>query len=84
VKDANALANAIKRLHQDPALVRQLGLAARARALRAFDERIVIGQTLAVCGELPGGRGGFAPEGLEIGSQIDRNPLPAGREKLLN
>jgi glycosyltransferase involved in cell wall biosynthesis len=48
VKDANALANAIDRLHQDPALARQLGVAARARALRAFVERIVIGQTLAV------------------------------------
>jgi glycosyltransferase involved in cell wall biosynthesis len=32
VKDAIALANAIERLHQDPALARQLGLAVRARA----------------------------------------------------
>lgn len=67
VKDAAALANAIERLHQDPALARQLGLAARARALREFDERIVIRQTLAVYGELLGGQGGFAREWVEIG-----------------
>ena len=62
VKDAIALANAIKRLHQNPALARQLGQAARARALREFDERIVIRQTLAVYGELLEERGGPAPE----------------------
>jgi glycosyltransferase involved in cell wall biosynthesis len=80
MKDAIALARAIERLHQDPALARQLGLAARARALREFDEWIVIRQTLAVYGELLGGRGGFAPEWVEIGSQIDAQPLPVGRE----
>jgi glycosyltransferase involved in cell wall biosynthesis len=32
VKDANALAQAIERLHQNPALAREPGLAARARA----------------------------------------------------
>ena len=53
-KDATALANAIERLHQDPALARQLGKAALARALREFDERIVIRQTLAVYEELLG------------------------------
>ena len=52
VKDAQALASAIERLHLDPALARQLGLAARARALREFDEKIVIRKTLAVYGEL--------------------------------
>jgi glycosyltransferase involved in cell wall biosynthesis len=52
VKDAQALANAIERLHLDPAWARQLGLAARARALREFDEKIVIRKTLAVYGEL--------------------------------
>ena len=45
-------ASAIERLHLDPALARELGLAARARALREFDEKIVIGKTLAVYGEL--------------------------------
>ena len=62
VKDATALANAIERLHQDPALARQLGQAARARALREFDERIVIRQTLAVYGELLVERGRPAVE----------------------
>jgi glycosyltransferase involved in cell wall biosynthesis len=76
VKDANSLANAIERLHHDPALARQLGLAARARALREFDERIVIGQTLAVYGELLGGRGVFAPEWVQIPGQVDAQPLP--------
>lgn len=52
VKDAKALAIAIERLHLDPVLARQLGLAARARALREFDEKIVISKTLAVYGEL--------------------------------
>lgn len=52
VKDAKALASAIERLHLDPALARELGLAARARALREFDEKIVIGKTLAVYEEL--------------------------------
>ena len=52
VKDAQALASAIERLHKDPVWARQLGLAARARALREFDEKIVIRKTLAVYGEL--------------------------------
>ena len=52
VKDAKALASAIERLHLDPALARELGLAAWARALREFDEKIVIGKTLAVYEEL--------------------------------
>ncbi len=52
VKDATALANAIERLHLDPAWARQLGLAARERAIAEFDERIVIAKTLAVYGEL--------------------------------
>jgi len=54
VKDAKALASAIERLHLDPVWARQLGLAARARALREFDEKIVISKTLAVYGELLG------------------------------
>lgn len=54
VKDAKALANAIERLHLNPAWARELGLAARARALREFDEKIVINKTLAVYQELLG------------------------------
>ena len=52
VKNAPALADAIERLHLNPSWARKLGQAARARALREFDERIVIRQTLAVYGEL--------------------------------
>ena len=52
----------------------------RARALKEFDERIVIRQTLAVYGELLGGQGGCVPEWVEIGSQIDAKPLSVGRE----
>jgi glycosyltransferase involved in cell wall biosynthesis len=54
VKNATALANAIKRLHLDPAWAWQLGLAARARATAEFDERIVIEKTIGVYGELVG------------------------------
>lgn len=54
VKDADALASAMERLHQNPAWARQLGLAARQRAMAEFDERMVIEQTLAVYGELVG------------------------------
>ena len=54
VRDAKALADAIERLHLDPAWARELGLAARARALREFDEKIVINKTLAVYQELLG------------------------------
>ena len=52
VKDATALANAVERLHLEPAWARQLGLAARTRAVNEFDERIVIAKTLAVYAEL--------------------------------
>lgn len=64
VKDSAALANAIERLHLNPALARQLGLAARARALREFDEKIVIRKTLAVYGELLEGEGIHTHHGL--------------------
>ncbi len=67
VKNATALAQAIDRLHRNPVLARQLGLAAHARALREFDERIVIRQTLAVYGELLVARGGSVPEWVDIG-----------------
>jgi len=52
VKDAQALADAVERLNQNPVWARQLGLAARAKALREFDEKIVIRKTLAVYAEL--------------------------------
>jgi glycosyltransferase involved in cell wall biosynthesis len=52
VKDANALANAIERLHLNPVWASQLGLAARQKAIAEFDERIVIEKTLAVYEEL--------------------------------
>ncbi len=51
-RDANALAAAIARLHDDPALARRLGEAARAKALAHFDERILIRDTQAVYREL--------------------------------
>jgi glycosyltransferase involved in cell wall biosynthesis len=52
VRNAQAIADAIRRLHEDPALRRRLGVAARGKALREFDERIVIEKTLAVHEEL--------------------------------
>lgn len=54
VKDGNSLAAAIVRLHQDGALRARLGQAARANALKHFDERIVIERTLDVYRELIG------------------------------
>lgn len=53
VRDAAALAEAIARLQDDPALAARLGDAARERALAEFDERIVIERTLQVYRELP-------------------------------
>jgi len=55
-KDAKALAAAIARLADDPALRTRLGKAARAKALERFDERIVIEQTFGVYRELLGDR----------------------------
>lgn len=52
VKDSNALARAIQRLQDDPALARQLGDAARVKARTQFDERIVIQRTMDVYAEL--------------------------------
>ena len=51
-RDADALADAIARLQDDPALAQRLGDAARAKALDQFDERIVITRTIAVYQEL--------------------------------
>lgn len=52
VRDADALAQAIARLQDDPMLAGRLGAAAREKALAEFDERIVIERTMAVYGEL--------------------------------
>ena len=52
VRDAASLAAAIARLQDDPALCERLGSAARAKALAAFDENIVVAKTMAVYGEL--------------------------------
>jgi glycosyltransferase involved in cell wall biosynthesis len=52
MRDAPALAAAIARLQDDPALRARLAGAARAKALAAFDERLVIARTLTVYGEL--------------------------------
>lgn len=54
VRDAKALAHAIRRLDDDPALARRLGEAAWAKAHAEFDERIVIRRTVDVYRELCG------------------------------
>ena len=51
-KNAEALCTAIERLLDAPELARQLGLAARAKALARFDERIVIRRTLETYNEV--------------------------------
>lgn len=53
-RDADALAAAIGRLDKDPALCSTLGVAARNKALKEFDERIVIERTIGVYHELIG------------------------------
>jgi glycosyltransferase involved in cell wall biosynthesis len=52
LRNAEALARAIARLHDDPALAARLGVAARAKALAEFDERIIVARTIAVYREL--------------------------------
>jgi glycosyltransferase involved in cell wall biosynthesis len=52
VRDGRALADAIRRLDDDRALARKLGEAARQKALREFDEQIIIERTLAVYREV--------------------------------
>ncbi|HAS51321.1 MAG TPA: glycosyltransferase family 1 protein [Gammaproteobacteria bacterium] len=54
VKDAPALAAALRRLCQEPETRQRMGQAGRAKVLAEFDQRIVIEQTLAVYGELGG------------------------------
>ena len=56
-RDATALARAIGRLQDDPTMAARLGVAARAKALAQFDERIVIESTIAVYRELGIGAG---------------------------
>lgn len=52
VRDSEALARAIARLHDDPALRARLGAAARETVLKKFDERIVIELTLGIYEEV--------------------------------
>ena len=54
VRDGEALARAIAKLQDAPALARRLGEAAREKALAEFDERVVIEQTIAVYYEIAG------------------------------
>ena len=56
-KDADALARAIARIDDDRDLARALGTAGRTKALREFDERIVLDRTLDVYRELVPGLG---------------------------
>lgn len=51
-RDATALARAIRRLQEEPALRARLGQAARRKALSQFDERHVVDSTLRVYREL--------------------------------
>lgn len=52
VKDAHALAQAIRRLLADPALRARMGRRGRGRAKREFAQERIIAQTLAVYREL--------------------------------
>lgn len=52
VRESAPLAVAIARLQDDPALARRLGDAARLKAMRLFDEAIVIDRTLGVYSEV--------------------------------
>ncbi len=52
VRDPNALAQAIIRIYEDPRLANRLGFAAREKALKQFDDRIVTEQMMSVYAEL--------------------------------
>ena len=52
VRDAPALARAIARLIDDPALARKLGEAARAKVIANYDERLIVANTVAIYREL--------------------------------
>jgi glycosyltransferase involved in cell wall biosynthesis len=55
VRNAAALAQAIARLQDDPALAARLGAAARAKALDEYDERRIVARTLDVYREFVDG-----------------------------
>ena len=48
VRDADALAQALTRLIEDPALRERMGKAGRERAIREFDIRAVVAKHLAI------------------------------------
>jgi len=52
IKDATALAAALRQLYQDPTARQRMGQASRAKALAEFDERLVFDKTLAVYQEV--------------------------------
>lgn len=52
VRNAQAVANAIARLEDNPELARRLGEAAHVKAQTFFDERVIIEQTIAIYHEL--------------------------------
>ncbi|WP_310564810.1 glycosyltransferase family 4 protein [Hydrogenophaga sp.] len=80
-KNANALAQAMARMHDDPAERQRMGAAARARVLAAFDERIVIRDTLAVYAELLDMDGGTptGPQALMPLSNAKTHTTPQGQ-----
>ena len=71
-RDAAALANAIARLHDEPAVRHRMGAASRARALAEFDERIVIRDTMAVYAEL-----------VDADEETPTGPMPLSRDHRL-
>lgn len=52
VRDSSALANALRKVLEDPALAARMGAAGRAKALAEFDERQVFNRTVDVYLEL--------------------------------
>lgn len=59
VRDSHALAEAIRKLLDDPLLAKRMGEAGRAKALAEFDERLVFERTVEVYREL-------TPKNLQI------------------
>lgn len=52
VRDSNALAEALRKILEDPALASRMGEAGRSKALAEFDERLVFEKTVKVYREL--------------------------------
>ncbi|MDI1232168.1 MAG: glycosyltransferase family 4 protein [Methylobacter sp.] len=52
VRDSNALAEALRKILEDPALASRMGEAGRSKALAEFDERLVFEKTVEVYREL--------------------------------